>query len=138
MTLLCFHPLEKGLDLCVVRMIAPNGDAHTTRCRDGLRDFIDRSGSGFGCGGCRPPGDVNARPLLSEHRSDAFADPAAGSGYYCDFADKRRKAAHDSDIQIRGCSCKPLKKTESRSFFKSPRARSEGSPVQNAQSHLYA
>jgi hypothetical protein len=98
-------------------MIAPNGNAHTTRRRDRLCDFIDRSRSGLGRGSSRSPANVNARPLLSEDRSDALADPAAGSGYYCHFTDKRRKAAHDSDIQILGCNCKPLKKTESRILY---------------------
>src|SRR5258708_36849092 len=114
MTLLCFHPLEKGLYLCIVRMIARNGNAHTTRRRDRLCNLIDRSRSSIGCGSCRSPGNVNVRPLLSEYCSDALADPAARAGYYGDFTGKRRKAAPDSDFQILGCSCKPLKRTESR------------------------
>jgi len=45
MTLLGFHSLEEGLDLCVIRMIAYNGNANSACRRNGLRYFTDRSGS---------------------------------------------------------------------------------------------
>jgi hypothetical protein len=100
MTLLDFHPLKESVDLPVIRVIALNGDAETTRHRDGLRSFIDRSGSGTVGATDRSPSNVNGRAMLFEHRGNTFTDATAGSGYNCDFIGQERKAAHDSDLQI--------------------------------------
>ena len=85
MTLLGVHSLEQTLDLSVIRVIASNGNAHTTRRRDGVRDFIDRSEGGVGRGIRRSPAYINGCAPLSEQCGDALADASAGSSYDSDF-----------------------------------------------------
>jgi hypothetical protein len=41
--MLGFHSLEESLDLCVICMIAHNGNANSACHRNGLRYFTDRS-----------------------------------------------------------------------------------------------
>jgi len=77
MTLLGFHSLEEGLDLCVICMIAYNGYANSACCRNGLRYFTDRSGSCPRLGGRRPPRHVNRRTLLTKQRCNTCADASA-------------------------------------------------------------
>jgi hypothetical protein len=85
LTLLGFHSLKESLDLCVVRVIASNGNAHTACRRDGVRDFIDRSGRRVRGGGGRSPGRVDNCAPLSEKHGNALADASAGSSYDSDF-----------------------------------------------------
>jgi len=85
LTLLGLHSLKESLDLCVVRVIASNGNAHTARRRDGVRDFIDRSGRRVRGGGGRSPGCVDNCAPLSEKHGNALADASAGSSYDSDF-----------------------------------------------------
>ena len=61
MTVLGFHSLEEGLDVCVICMIAYNGNAKPACPRDGVHDFTDRPGSCPGLGDRRPPRHLDRR-----------------------------------------------------------------------------
>ncbi len=67
MTVLGFHSLEEGLDLCVICMIAYKGNANSACPRNnGVRDFTDGPGSCPRLGGRRPPRHVDRRTLLTQ------------------------------------------------------------------------
>jgi len=88
---------------------------------------LNGSGSSIGCGQLSFAGDVNARSLLSEYCSDALADPYGSLGLLlATFTDKNGRPAHDSDIQILGFSCKPLRRQRVEALIKSPRATVRG------------
>jgi hypothetical protein len=77
--------------VCVVRVIASNGNTHTTRRCDSLCDFTDRSGidrSGIRVwrDSRRSPRNVNGRASLSQHRGNALADTSGGSSYHRDLS----------------------------------------------------
>lgn len=61
MTLLGFHSLEESLDLCIIRLIARNGNANSACRGNGVRDFTDRSGICPRPGGRRSPRHVDGR-----------------------------------------------------------------------------
>src|SRR5260221_86897 len=94
MTLLGFHSLEEGLDLCVICMIAYNGNANSACRRNGLRYFTDRSGSCPRLGGPCPTPHVNRRTLLTKQRCNTCADASARSRDNRDFAGQRRNSLH--------------------------------------------
>ena len=102
MTMLSSYPLKENLDLPVIRVIAWNGHAETALCRDCLRDFIDRSGSGVRSASRRSPSNINSRAQLSEQGGNALTDTAARSRYDCDSTGQGRKPTHDSDLQSLG------------------------------------
>jgi hypothetical protein len=69
LTLLGFRSLEESLDLCVIRMIAQNGNADSACRRNGLRDLTDRSRNCSRLEGRRSPRHVDGRTLLTKQRS---------------------------------------------------------------------
>src|ERR1700733_557465 len=98
MTVLGFQSLEEGLDLCVVCVIAYNGNANSACPRNGVRDFTDRPGSCPRLGGCRPPRHLDRRTLLTKQRCNTCADASACTRDNRDFAGQRRNSLHTTSI----------------------------------------